>query len=254
MEFKKTQILDATSNSVSLRSGRKSERTLIFDVETTGLPQKSSDLNKQPFIIQISFIVINVIKINNNISEYNILYEFNHYVRIENHIEISKKITEITGITKEKCINEGVPITFVLYEFYKEYIKADCVVSHNIEFDSKMILFELERNYINMMELGCQTPYAVFNPMFNRVNDIKIYCTMSEGKDLTNIVVSFKQSTATSNKNNTQPPPSTRTYKKNPKLIELYRHLYPDNCEPIGLHDSMVDTRVCMECYIKMIL
>jgi DNA polymerase III epsilon subunit-like protein len=247
--------LKIAQNSRSLRSSRKIERTLIFDVETNGLPQKSTDLSKQPFIIQISFIVINVIKINNDISEYKTLYEFNHYVRIENHIEISKKISELTEITKEKCINEGVPITYVLSEFYKEYIKADCVVSHNIEFDSKMILFEMERNYINMMLLGCQTPYAIFNPMFNRMNGIKIYCTMSEGRNLTNIMVSIKEptttSTTTSTTNDTQKP-SPRTYKKNPKLIELYRHLYPENCDPIGLHDSMVDTRVCMECYIKM--
>jgi DNA polymerase III epsilon subunit-like protein len=222
------------------------ERTLIFDVETTGLPQKLSGLANQPYIIQLSFIVINTTKINKNISDYQILHEYNCYIRIEDHIEISKKVVELTGITKEKCITDGVPITEVLYEFYKEYIKADCIVSHNIEFDSKMILIEMERNYVNMMKIGCQTPYAIFNPLFNRVNGIRIYCTMLQGRDITNIIGIFKDN----NKTTTQ---QVRTYKKNPKLIELYTYLYPDRDHPIGLHDSLVDTRVCMECYIKML-
>jgi len=232
--------------SIPVNSNKTIERTLIFDVETTGLPQKSCELANQPYIIQLSFIVINITKENKNISGYQILDEYNHYIRIEDHIEISKKVVELTGITKEKCINDGVPITDVLYEFYKEYIKADCIVSHNIEFDSKMILIELERNYVNMMKIGCQTPYAIFNTLFNRMNGIRIYCTMLQGRDITNIIGIFKDN----NKTITQ---TVRTYKKNPKLIELYTHLYPERCHPVGLHDSLVDTRVCMECYIKML-
>lgn len=222
------------------------ERTLIFDVETTGLPQKISVLANQPYIIQLSFIVINTTKINNNILDYQILQEYNCYIRIDDHIEVPNKVVELTGITKEKCIAVGIPITEVLYEFYKEYVKADCVVSHNIEFDSKMILFEMERNYVNMMNIGCQTPYAIFNPLFNRMNGTRIYCTMLKGRDITNIIGVFKDNKTTSTQ-------QVRTYKKNPRLIELYTHLYPDRSHPIGLHDSLVDTRVCMECYIKML-
>jgi hypothetical protein len=43
----------------------------------------------------------------------------------------------------------------------------------------------------------------------------------------------------------------TRKYKKNPKLSELYFKLF--NQVPLGLHDALVDTEVCLKCYIQLI-
>jgi len=221
------------------------ERTIIFDVETTGLPQKTSDITKQPYIIQLSFVVINVFF--ENVVTYETVAEYNHYIKINDSIEFSPKIMELTGITKEKCLKDGIPITSILSKFYKEYMKADRIVSHNIDFDSRMILFEIERNYNKLTKLGCSIPFAIFNPMFNKINNIKLYCTMTNGKDVTNILMPFKE-VLPLDLRESQP----RTYKKNPKLIELYTHLYPEREQPIGLHDSMVDTKVCIECYIKL--
>jgi len=220
------------------------ERTIIFDVETTGLPQKIDDITKQPYIIQLSFVVINVF-FENKVS-YETVCEYNHYIKINDSIEISPKIVELTGITKEKCLTEGIPIANVLSKFYKEYMKADRIVSHNIEFDSKMVLFEIERNYYKLTKIGCSVPFALFNPMFNKINNINLYCTMAQGRNVTNILVTYNELPTSVIK------PITRTYKKNPKLIELYTHFYPEREQPIGLHDSMVDTKVCIECYIKL--
>jgi len=224
------------------------ERTMIFDVETNGLPRKGADIVEQPYILQLSFIVTNVY-FNKEIIHETIL-ESNYYISIDSKIAIPTKIVKLTGITKEKCKTIGVPITDVLYEFYTEYMRAQRIVSHNIEFDSKMILFEIERNYHKLVSMGCPTPYAVFNPLFNKMNNKKIYCTMTNGREFTNIMVIFKDKNPLNIENiNIQ---KSHTYKKNPKLIELYTYFYPERSQPIGLHDSMVDTRVCMECYIKM--
>jgi hypothetical protein len=43
-----------------------------------------------------------------------------------------------------------------------------------------------------------------------------------------------------------------KMYKKTPKLAELYKHLYPENPPPENLHDALVDTTICMKCFIKM--
>ena len=61
---------------------------------------------------------------------------------------------------------------------------------------------------------------------------------MANGKDLCNIVLPSKTEG--------RPP-----YKKSPKLIELYKHLF-DNKEVNGLHNSMTDVLVCLQCYLKM--
>jgi DNA polymerase-3 subunit alpha len=225
------------------------ERTLIFDVETTGLPQKNNNTSKQPYIIQLSYVVINV-SVGTDIT-YNTELEYNNYIRINDDIEIPPDIVKLTKITKEKCLSEGIPIEDVLCRFYEEYMKANRVVSHNIAFDSKMILIEIERNYAQLTRMGCGVPFAIFNPMFNKVNGIIVYCTMMNGKDVANIMITSKKPVAVVAAASL--PKVPRMYKKQPKLIELYRHLYPEREDPIGLHDSLVDTKVCMECYIGLL-
>lgn len=263
----------------------KTERCVIFDVETTGFPNKSASLENQPYITQLSFIVIEVCKCEKNeaLYDYKVIKEVNNYIRIPEKIVIPSKITELTGINNDLCNNEGINIVDILSTFYNEYITSNYVVSHNIDFDSKMMLIELERNYFQLIKLGCTTPFALFNNMFNSINDIKLYCTMTEGKHITNIYIQYKSNTATSTTGTTtQTPdkskttssasssinsiiqycnnveydkcnsPTPKMYKKNPKLIELYKHLYPDNPIPENLHNSLVDTKVCMDCFLKM--
>lgn len=41
-----------------------------------------------------------------------------------------------------------------------------------------------------------------------------------------------------------------KQYKKMPKLVELYTHLFGK--APANLHNSLIDTIVCMRCFIKM--
>ena len=259
----------------------KTERCVIFDVETTGFPNKLSSLENQPYITQLSFIVIEVYKYEKNelLYDYKVIKEVNNYIRIPEKIDIPSKITELTGISNELCNNEGINIADILSTFYNEYITSNYIVSHNIDFDSKMMLIELERNYFQLIKLGCITPFALFNNMFNSINNIKLYCTMTQGKHITNIYIQYKVGG-----NNTQTPekskktlsvsnnssinsilqycnnieddkcnsPTPKMYKKNPKLIELYKHLYPNNPIPENLHNSLVDTKVCMDCFLKM--
>lgn len=255
-------------------SSIKVERTLIFDVETTNLPQTTNDITKQPYITQLSFEVINVYKEPGKPVRYEpVREEFNHYISIPEDVIIPEKIVKLTGITNEICKNQGIPIESVLFEFYNEYVNSNIIVSHNIAFDSKMIFIEMERNNKKLVEMGCLTPYAIFNPLFNRVNNIQIYCTMKHGINVTNILVPIKSKVAvpaaapvaadstppatTEVLSGLPPPPPlpvvTKYKKKVPKLIELYTFLYPERSLPVGLHNSMVDTNVCKDCYVKMI-
>jgi len=268
----------------------KSEKCIIFDVETTGFPNKIASLDNQPYITQLSFIVIEVYKYEKNelLYDYKVIKEVNNYIRIPENIAIPSKITELTGINNDLCNREGINIVDILSTFYNEYITSNYIVSHNIDFDSKMMLIELERNYFQLIKLGCITPFALFNNMFNSINNIKLYCTMTEGKHITNIYIQYKGNTSTTTSTNTNTSSNTQTldksktslsvsssinsilqycnnieddkcnsptpkmYKKNPKLIELYKHLYPDNPIPANLHNSLVDTKVCMDCFLKM--
>ena len=146
-------------------------KVLIFDVETTGLlPKiiKNEEIEKYPYIIQLSYILFD--KDINKIVE-----KFDNYIILKRQIKIPKIVTDLTGITKENCLS-GVTIHTVLSNIYNAMEKADVIVAHNIEFDSRMLMVELERN--NIM-LNATNP-EVFNIVRNL--EKKNYCTMMNGK------------------------------------------------------------------------
>lgn len=214
------------------------KRILAFDVETTGLiPKQGQQFNLQnsPYIIQLSFIVY-------ELKSNQIIRTFNNYIAIDDSIEISPKITEITGIVKETCTSKGKPIEYVLTELYNEYLLCDVIVAHNIDFDKEMVMIEVMRNHSKMVENGCYNPYLLFNKVYNYAHNKEIYCTMRNGLDVCNIWTGGK----TDDNGRV-----TRKYKKNPKLSELYFKLF--NQVPLGLHDALVDTEVCLKCYIQLI-
>ena len=92
-----------------------------------------------------------------------------------------------------------------------------------------MLLVELERNNIMLKETN--------NEVFKIVKEIenKNYCTMMNGRQLCNIKAISKDG---------------KEYIKWPKLIELYKKLF--NSEVENLHNSLIDTLVCLRCYLKM--
>lgn len=213
------------------------KRILVFDVETTGLipginkeTKQARPLEEMPFVIQLSFIVYNLL---DSLVE----KSYNAYIDIENGELISEKITELTGITRETCKTKGIPMVEALYAFYQEYMKADYVIAHNIRFDTQMILFEVERNHEELEKKGAEHVLNLFNPLFCKVKGIENYCTMLSSIHICNIMVESKLS-------------NRKPYKKFPKLAELYFTLF--HTKPENLHNAMVDTLVCLRCFLKI--
>ena len=173
-----------------------------------------------------------------NILEFTIERTFNAYINIKDELLITEKITDLTGITREKCKTEGIPIADALYEFYHEYMLADYVIAHNISFDKRMILFEIERNHLLLQERGADLILNIFNPIFCKVRGIENYCTMHSSIHICNIMIENK-----TDKNK-------KPYKKFPKLAELYFTLF--HYKPENLHNALVDTLVCLRCFLKI--
>ena len=209
---------------------------LIFDVETNGLIPRNDPVTKLPppitecpHIIQMSFIIYNMY-------EHNIEKTYNVYINIPNEVEISNKITELTGITREMC-NDGISIVEALSEFHEAYSACDCVIAHNLDFDSKMMLIEIERNSQLLLEKNPKI-CDIFQTKVN-IKSPERFCTMMSSIGICGILVT---SVDKSNK--------SYKYKKFPKLSETYEHLFkyvPDN-----LHNSMMDCLVCLRCYLKI--
>ena len=205
-------------------------RALIFDVETTGLlSKKSMPLDECPYVIQLSYIMYNMY-------DHNIESVYDAYINIPQNVEISAKITELTGITRE-ISNTGIPMSKALVDFYDAYSKCDCIIGHNIDFDSKMILVELERNRGELLEKN-----PSLGEMFQNRIDIKTperFCTMMSSIDRCGIMISAVDKLNKPYK-----------YKKFPKLSETYECLF--RSVPTNLHNSMMDSLVCLRCYLKI--
>ena len=211
-------------------------RYLVFDVETTGLLPRSQKngvvvpISEYPHILQISFAVY-------DITQKKIIREYDAYVKVAEDVVIPDEVTKLTGISREMVNEKGRSIVDVLEKFYEMYMFCHGLVAHNMKFDEKMILFEVERKRERIMKVA---PYCfhTFSDTFEKVHGIERFCTMKRGTDLCNIMVPSKL-------------PNGKPRKKWPRLGELYQYLFPgENVE--GFHNSMVDVLACLRCFMKM--
>jgi len=199
---------------------KKSKFVLIFDTETTGLIPKGMpplyELSNEKLESYPYITQLSAILYdveNNKIKEI-----FNSFVRIPDNVEIPEIVTKITGITKEHC-NGGININTALERFYKMYTKCDAVIAHNMWFDSKMIRIECRRNFIPKM----MTMFYYEN------NPVHVNCTMMQGMKYCGL-------------------------NRFVRLSVLYELLFEEDVQDYGikLHNSMVDTLVCLRCYLKI--
>ena len=175
-------------------SSLKYKNILVFDTETTGLIPKTKDC-PFPYITQMSFIIYDS-------QTETIRSTFDSFIRIPRDIEIPTIVTELTGITKEKC-DKGIDIETALGSFYHAMTLCDCIIGHNIEFDIKMMNIEINRN-INRLSF-LPNIEQLFHENRLRLLNIQLDCTMRMSIEDCCLY-------RTNDKN--------KTYKKFPKLAE----------------------------------
>ena len=201
-------------------------RTLVFDSETTGLSKTQiispSTIHLWPHIVQFSYIVFDaelnkIVKIKDSI------------IKVPDGFIITEENAKIHGITTEISLAKGVDLLPVLKEFFADFDSADHIVGHNVSFDINMIKAELQRLIMNSSDKNLQDYLTTIN------TSTKFYCTMQETIELCAIEMKDKYG---------------RSYKKFPKLVELYQKMF--DVTPKNLHNSLNDVIVCLRCFIKL--
>jgi len=209
---------------------------MVFDVETTGLLPKSfksyrTSLDQHPYIIQLSYIIYDIIRGK-------IIFRYNEYIRIPDTIEIPEIITQITGITKEKCITEGVLIEDALTVFYRDMHLCDKIIAHNYHFDNTVLQAEYKRYmYLESFRNSCPNAHILFSWDYLKSQNIRTICTMSLGTGVCKIP-------------NPRFSIASKIYKW-PKLSELHQFLF--GYVPENLHDANVDVEACLKCYLEIV-
>lgn len=116
---------------------------LIFDTETTGLPQNYSapitDLDNWPRLVQLAW------QLHDHTGK--LLSHGNFIVKPEG-FTIPFNSEKVHGISTERAQKEGHDLEFVLREFRKDIDKAYFLIGHNVSFDEKVMGAEFLRKKI----------------------------------------------------------------------------------------------------------
>ena len=199
-------------------------KVLVFDTETTGLPEKGAsiyDKSKWPYIVQLSYILYDLSANSALITD--------NYIAIDGSIVISQESYEIHHISREILDVQGINIVEALKGFNECLNVCDVVVGHNISFDKRLIFVECFRHNIKQYFTDFK-----HNVMIHKAE----YCTM---KNTTEFCKLERLSV------------SNQVYYKHPKLSELYTILFPNEQLPKDLHNSLVDVAMTLRCYLKYV-
>lgn len=181
---------------------------LFFDTETTGLPSnwKSpiSDSNNWPRLVQIAWLIFDVEGNRVDAQEFIIKPE---------GFTIPENASKIHGISTSIAMDKGSDLNYVLNIFNEEIDRANTLVAHNINFDSKIIGAEMYRKNI----------YTNFNNKHS-------ICTMEASTNFCRI-------------------PGNYSYKW-PKLSELHMKLFGKDFEEA--HNASADIEATARCFWKL--
>jgi DNA polymerase III epsilon subunit-like protein len=206
-------------------------RVLVFDTETTGLPETKilnpDTLHQWPNIVQFSYVIFDLSL--NDITE-----SKDYIIKLSENILISEESTKIHGITNEMCASKGILIDEVLNEFFYHLRDVDLIIGHNISFDINMIKVELLRIIYNE-KLSSQQLKTYKYDLHYITNYKNVCCTLHDSIEFCNIQAINKFG---------------KPYLKYPKLIELHQKLFDSS--PNNLHNSFNDILVTLRCFMKL--
>lgn len=161
--------------------------SLIFDLETTGIPKYR---NVPPFksynfdssrIVEIAYIILS--------NDHNtIVKEVKHLVKYDK-VSINIENSFVHGITNDMVIEDGIDIQDMFDELTQDLKLVHTLVAHNIEFDYNVLLSEVYRHYSKNKSL--------LGELYTK----NLYCTMHKGKQFMGV-------------------------SKYPKLVELNKFLF----------------------------
>jgi DNA polymerase-3 subunit epsilon len=194
---------------------------IVYDTETTDMPlwDQPSEDPRQPRIIQIAAAVVDV--------DTRTTLEHLNFIITPNGWTISDKIAEMTGITQERALHDGVPIESVLPLFLSMHDRATIGrVAHNQRFDERMVRIE-------MMKAGIYT-----DEQLEAFKTAAKFDTCTESTKIVNLPPTEKMLAA------------KRKNPKPPNLEEAYEFFTGLKLE--GAHNADVDVMACKTIYFAI--
>jgi DNA polymerase-3 subunit alpha len=200
-------------------------RILFFDTETNGLPKQWT---ASPYKIDNWPTVISLAWQRWETNDLGPLFvdKGDYLIKPSDSIVWDSEAEKIHGISQKHANEHGRLPSEVFPEFVNIVRSVDLIVAHNIQFDKTVILAEMIRlNSRLVMDWW---------PRFE-------YCTCDGTKTLCAL-----------------PPPLGKPIRPNdpykkPKLIELYKYLFPDTSAEFPFHSAVGDTECLTQCFLELL-
>jgi DNA polymerase III epsilon subunit-like protein len=235
---------------------------LVFDTETTGLPEErrftdSSSLERWPRIIQLSYILYNPVKMEivpvTSSQQYG-----DDIIKLEGLNEGDVIPAEsIHGITAEKSM-AGISIKDAIDKFIDAFNRTSSLVAHNIQYDVNVVCSEIKRLiqtstsdserdkyldvYNKLMGVSPETAPLIIDTILYSTKPCNIW-PYKYIRDGTGVVL--LDANGEKRKEYSQKPQKP----KGPNLEEAHIALFHQ--QPNGqLHNALVDVAVCLRVYM----
>lgn len=190
---------------------------LIFDTETSGIPQNRLPLDHptQPKLVELGMKLTE--------DDGTMIQCASFIVKPEGWV-IPIAASNVHGITQEMATRLGVPLKLVVATFCEWYNLADEVVAHNEEFDDKIM----------RMAVHCLGR----NPS-EKMKNVRRTCTVKLSAPIVNLPPTPKMIAAGFNK------------PKAPNLTEAVKFFFNETFE--GAHRALVDVEQCSRVYFEIL-
>ncbi len=191
---------------------------LVFDTETTGLPdfRSPSEAPHQPHITQLAAQLFDADNPTTILGSINMMIQPDGWT-------IPEELERLTGITTDLARKHGVPLVHALSSFVALWQSCDLRIAHNEGFDARMVRIELFRTH----------------PGHEGLHELwkagAAFCTANNSTKILNLPPTAKMVAAGFNK------------PKMPNLGEAYRHF--TGKELVGAHNASTDIMACKVVY-----
>ena len=201
-------------------------RTLFFDTETNGLPKSWNaspyKTDNWPVILSLAWQLWDLTSDGNM----TFISKGDYLLSPASGVVWDGEAERIHGISRAHAVAHGRPSKEVLPEFVNIIRGADLIVAHNMAFDKTVLLSEMIRIDSRLV--------MDWWPRFE-------YCTCEGTKTL----CALPQPVG-------RPVRVNDPYKK-PKLVELYKHLFPERAADFPFHSATGDTECLTQCFLELL-
>lgn len=200
-------------------------RTLFFDTETNGLPKR---WNASPYATENWPIIITLawqLWDCDSDGTMKFISKGDYLFSPPSNVVWDNEAEKIHGISRTHAITHGHISAEVLPEFVNIVRGVDLIVAHNMAFDKTILLCELIRNDSRLV--------MDWWPRFE-------YCTCEGTKALCALPPSVGK-------------PNPKDPYKKPKLVELYKFLFPERLADFPFHSATGDTECLTQCFLELL-